>query len=129
MENQQFDNEEDKPLDPVLEKVRKKMLRLLAVSLGIMFAGIMALLIAIVYKVGAEDDEGTQTASQAVQSSPNVSFSENLEVILPLGFSVKSFDLDGARGSIFGVGTDGIERVLIIDLTDGKILSDIILRK
>ena len=33
------DDPDDKPLDPEMEKVRRKMVRLLAVSIGIMFIG------------------------------------------------------------------------------------------
>jgi hypothetical protein len=44
------DDLEEKPLDPDMEKVRRKMVRLLAVSIGIMFIGLMAVLGAIVYK-------------------------------------------------------------------------------
>ena len=128
MQNQQFDDEDDKPLDPVLEKVRKKMLRLLAVSLGIMFAGIMALLIAIVYKATGED-ESAQTASQSTQSQMIVDFPKDLEIILPLGFSVRNFDLDGSRAAVYGVGSDDAERVIIVDLLSGDILSTIVLRK
>jgi hypothetical protein len=44
------DDLEEKPLDPEMEKVRRKMVRLLAVSIGIMFIGLMTVLGAIVYK-------------------------------------------------------------------------------
>lgn len=129
MQNEPYDNEDDKPLDPVLEKVRKKMIRLLAVSLGIMFAGIMALLVAVVYKANSGEDENVAQSTFSANAQSAISFSDELEVILPLGFDIKSFDLDGSRGSVLGVSSDGVERVLIIDLTDGKILSDIVLRK
>jgi hypothetical protein len=56
------DDLEEKPLDPEMEKVRRKMVRLLAVSIGIMFIGLMTVLGAIVYKF-TQDDAGKQRRS------------------------------------------------------------------
>ncbi len=44
------DEQDEKPLDPVLERVRRKMIRLQLVSAGVMVVALMAVLIAIVYK-------------------------------------------------------------------------------
>ena len=49
-------HEEDEPLDPAVEAVRRKMVRLLAVSGGIMMLGLMAVLAAIVYKINDNSD-------------------------------------------------------------------------
>ncbi|MEZ5812488.1 MAG: fimbrial protein [Rhizobiaceae bacterium] len=49
-------DDEDKPLDPAVERVRRKMMRLMAVSVGIMMVGLMAVLLAIVYKVSVRSD-------------------------------------------------------------------------
>ncbi len=48
---------EEKPLDPATEKLRRKMMRLLGVSIGIMFVGLMAVLGAIVYKISGPDEQ------------------------------------------------------------------------
>ena len=42
--------DEDKPLDPMVENVRRRMMRLMVVSIGIMMIGLMAVLGSIVYK-------------------------------------------------------------------------------
>ncbi len=47
-------SDEEEPLDPAVEAVRVKMVRLLAVSGGIMMLGLMAVLLAIVYKVNQD---------------------------------------------------------------------------
>ncbi len=49
-----FMSDEEEPLDPAVEAVRVKMVRLLAVSGGIMMLGLMAVLLAIVYKVNQD---------------------------------------------------------------------------
>lgn len=126
MQNPDIDNNEDKPLDPTMERVRRKMVRLLAVSLGVMFIGVMAVLAAVVYKIRTGGDEEAQTV--AVQAISNSSFVANLDVILSEGFDVKGFDLDGARGAVRGVDQNGVMQILIIDLSNGDIISTVNLR-
>jgi hypothetical protein len=48
---------EDEPLDPAVEAIRVKMVRLLAISGGVLMLGLMAVLISIVYKVNQDDVE------------------------------------------------------------------------
>ena len=43
--------EDEKPLDPALEKVRRKMIRLQIVSGCVLFVSLMAVFGAVVYKV------------------------------------------------------------------------------
>lgn len=126
MQNPDIDNNEDKPLDPTMERVRRKMVRLLGVSLGVMFIGVMAVLAAVVYKIRTSGDEEAQTV--AVQAISNSSFVENLDVIVPEGFEVQGFDLDGARGAVSGVDQNGVSQILIIDLSNGNIISTVNLR-
>jgi len=55
---------DEKPLDPAVERIRARMVRLLAVSIGIMFAGLMAVLVAIFYKMS--NDAGNRLPEQAL---------------------------------------------------------------
>ncbi|MEP2946547.1 MAG: hypothetical protein ABJN11_08145 [Lentilitoribacter sp.] len=126
MQNPDIDNNDEKPLDPTMEKVRRKMIRLLGVSLGVMFIGVMAVLAAVVYKIRTSGDEEAQTA--VAQSVSNRAFVANLDVILPADFQVQGFNLDGARGAVHGVDQNGVSQILIIDLTNGEIISTVNLR-
>ena len=42
--------DEEKPLDPAVENVRRKLLRFMAINLGLLFAALMIVVAAIVYK-------------------------------------------------------------------------------
>ncbi len=53
---------EDEPLDPQVEAIRRKMVRLLAVSGGIMAVGLMTVLIAVVYRVNSGDAPAAESA-------------------------------------------------------------------
>ena len=55
------------PLDPAAERLRRKLVRLLFVSGGIMMLGLIAVFAAIVYKVG---QDGAGTAGRLGALSP-----------------------------------------------------------
>lgn len=121
------DDPDDKPLDPEMEKVRRKMVRLLAVSIGIMFIGLMAVLGAIVYKFTQDPDNGA--AAEADAGSPmSVPSDAPVEAVaaLPAGFAVEGVSLDGARIAFFGRAADGSRRLIIHDMSVGRIVSDIV---
>jgi len=123
-------NEDDlveKPLDPEMEKVRRKMVRLLAVSIGIMFIGLMTVLGALVYKFTRNDDSATKTALVA-GSSLSIPSDAPIEGVaaLPAGFVVETISLDGPRIGFFGRAADGSRRLIIHDISVGRIVSDIV---
>lgn len=121
------DDLEEKPLDPDMEKVRRKMVRLLAVSIGIMFIGLMAVLGAIVYKFTQDDaaDGGSQIAASSTMALPGDDVREAVAT-LPQGFAVQSVALDGARIGFFGRAADGSQRLIIHDVSLGRIVSDVV---
>ncbi|MEZ5789393.1 MAG: fimbrial protein [Nitratireductor sp.] len=86
--------DEEKPLDPATERVRKKMVRLLAVSIGVMMIGLMAVLGAVVYKINGKPDESVAAASGAkVPIEPG--FEGRID--LPEGAEIVSASLDGTN--------------------------------
>lgn len=121
------DDLEEKPLDPDMEKVRRKMVRLLAVSIGIMFIGLMAVLGAIVYKFTQEDasGSGSQIAAGSTMTLPGDDVREAV-AMLPQGFAVQSVALDGVRIGFFGRAADGSQRLIIHDVSLGRIVSDVV---
>lgn len=116
MTRMEQDEHDEKPLDPEVEKVRRKMVRLLAVSISIMFVGVMAVLAAIVYKVTSAEDEATvaTVASGVPTDSPLAD-----RIALPAGFEVISVSLSGNRLAVFGTGGDG-RRTIVFDATTGE---------
>jgi hypothetical protein len=76
--------DEDAPLDPAIERVRRRMMRLMAVSVGIMLIGLIAVVAAIVYKLSARS--GAAVAAGA---------SVERRMALPPGASIVSATLSG----------------------------------
>ena len=110
--------DEDQPLDPVMEKVRRKMVRLLVISIGIMVVGLMAVLGAIVYKISnpAKDE----SAALATDSSSTIS---SIEMDLPAGASVSSASLHGNRMLLNVSLVDGGQEYWVVDLASGEVVS------
>ncbi|WAJ27056.1 fimbrial protein [Antarcticirhabdus aurantiaca] len=102
------DDETEKPLDPALERVRRRMVRMLLVTMGVTFLGLMAVVAALVYRM-------------ADRSAPQpVAVSEAATVSLGPGRSVSdvALDGDGERALLRLAGPDG-EELLLIDLASG----------
>ena len=101
--------EEEKPLDPATEKVRKKLVKFSAVFMGINMLALMAVLAAIVYKIGGYGDQDTSvsSASQRVFAPGESGFEQLLDV--PDGTKVVSVSENNGR------------LVLNLTLPDGKI--------
>lgn len=114
------DEPDEKPLDPEVEKVRQKMVRLLVVSIGIMIIGVMAVLAAVVYRVVAPEEE-TVEVSTALPGGGEALASR---VALPDGFAVEHVALEGGRILFFGSGADG-ERALVFDIASGSLVAEI----
>ena len=106
--------EEDEPLDPTLERVRRKMLRLMTIAIGIMMIGLMAVLFAIVYKISSP-------------SKPNTG--ETLEIDLQGGAEILSTTLSGERILVDTRLPDGSRELILIDADSGKIVSRIAMGK
>lgn len=116
------EQEEEKPLDPVMEKVRRKMVRLLLVSASVMFVSLMAVLGAVVYKVTKSDTkETTPVASLAVPSDGPVAAS----AALPAGFEVSDVSLSGAQILFYGKTAEGQKKAYVFDVSVGRIVADI----
>src|SRR5215207_10091943 len=94
-----YETEDDAPLDPAAERLRRKLVRLLFVSGGIMMLGFIAVFAAIVYKAGKIGEGGTPALSAA---SP-----ADVRIAVPLGHRVAATSLDGERALLTLIAPDG----------------------
>jgi hypothetical protein len=99
--------DDEAPLDPATERLRRKMVRLLAVAIGTMLVGVMAVLGAVVYKVN--------------QTRAPVASTEQIALALPAGAEIQSMALDGGEALLrLSGGADDLVRV---DLATGTIIA------
>lgn len=117
------DEQEEKPLDPAMENVRRKMVRLQLVSGGIMLVMFMAVLAAIVYKVTRTDGkpESRISAGLSVPSDAPVTGS----VTLPNGFTVSSVSQSDGQILFYGTLSDGARKAILFDIAAGRVIADI----
>ncbi|THF53629.1 hypothetical protein [Allorhizobium terrae] len=122
MSNFDTDEQDEKPLDPVLEKVRRKMVRLQIVSAGVMFISLMAVLTAVVYKVRhSPTPEKAQTEGFSIPSDqPRAA-----TVRLPAGFKVTSTALSGTQILFYGTTAEGQNKAYVFDLAIGRVVADV----
>ena len=120
MSNNDNADDFDKPLDPVMEKVRRKMVRLQLVSASVMVISLMAVLGAIVYKASNTKPASAPVAAVIPSDSP-LSATANL----PKGFSITSVSLSGTQILFYGKTSDGISKALIFDSASGRMIGDI----
>ena len=112
--------EDEQPLDPVLENVRRKLQRLMLISFGIMGFGLMALLAVIIYKltVGNQDEN-----TQVEPGIPGTPVEAVLE--LPDGARITETHLEGNRILVTVRHQDGAMSLWVIDADSGQLISRI----
>jgi len=120
------DEEEDKPLDPAMEKVRRKMVRLLVVSIGIMFVGVMAVLAGVVYRVLQSGEDATVSTAAPLTVPADAPLRAIAD--LPAGFRIDDVSLDGSNILFFGRDADNRPNAYIFDVVTGRMAARIDIR-
>ena len=105
-------NDDEPPLDPAAERLRRKMARLLLVSGGIMVLGLIAVFAALVYKLGLLGDVNGGRTGAPVQAA----------LAVPIGSRLVSTALDGDHALLQIEAADGTTALLLVDLASGQVL-------
>jgi len=104
------DEEEEKPLDPAVERVRKKLVRFVAINLGLLLIALMAVVGAIVYRSGTP-------SAEAPDGSPMAGI-----VRLPAGARIVSQSLSGDRIAFEVESGDGSRAIILYDMPGDRIV-------
>lgn len=124
--NARHDIDEEKPLDPAVERVRRKMMRLMLISIGIMMVGLMAVLGAIVYKISARSEAAKQApgAASGISGVPvEPGFAGRID--LPDGSQIISTALDGGNILLHVRIPDQGERLLVYSLGEDRVIATV----
>jgi hypothetical protein len=98
-----FDDEtEEKPLDPAAERVRRKLVRFMAINLGILFAAVIVVLAALVYK--------------SVRTPTLPATSVDAEIALPAGAKMIGHGFANGQFSIDAELADGSRTIFVYDV-------------
>jgi hypothetical protein len=105
----------DEPLDPALEKVRRKMIRLLAVSIAVLMVGLIAVLSAVVYRAG-RDGEETAGGAPATPAEAVLTVPTGARITATAGLSRD-------RAMVVVETADGRQEILVLDAASGGLVS------
>ena len=113
--------EEEQPLDPAVERIRRKMIRLLIVSIGIMVVGLMTVFGAIIYKVNNREAPQEQTAATGMSVIP-VPESANYigKIDIPDGAKITSSSMSGTQILLHLTLSDGSQKLWLYDVPTGR---------
>lgn len=106
--------QDEKPLDPAAERVRQRLVRFLAINLGILFFAVMIVLGAVVYRAFL-----SKPAVEVAAVTVGGQMQPTAELLLPTGAEILSQSLSGNRLSL-QVRQNGQDAILIYDLASGK---------
>lgn len=123
MTNPNFADEQEAPLDPAFEKVRRKMVRLLIISSSVIILGLMAVVYSIVYRVNRIPQPADPSAT--LPAAEQVTPAARQSIALPAGFVVESTSISGNRVLLFGTAADGMKKIVVHDIGTGKTVTEI----
>jgi hypothetical protein len=113
--------EQDKPLDPAVENVRRKLVRSIIINLSILFIALMAVVVALVYRATRVPSSSTPAV---VSDLPVPESGEMLEgvIALPQGATIISHSLSGGVVSLQVQLSGGERSIFLYDIAAGRIV-------
>ncbi|HVZ14662.1 MAG TPA: hypothetical protein VG894_09405 [Bauldia sp.] len=118
-ESPAFSGEEEKPIDPAFLSVQRKLRRLMFIGGGTLGVGLLAVLIALVYRITTMDATPAPAPSAAGGAVPTLSLSA---LGLPADAKLVSTALDGNRLALTYQTSEGTETVVVDTRSNAVIL-------
>lgn len=108
---------DDKPLDPAVERVRRKLVRFAVINLLILLLAILAVAGALIWRTGARD------------KGPPAGGFVDAPLALPAGAQVLSHTVSDRDISLLARLVDGSEAVLVFGRADGALVGRHVLQR
>ena len=119
------DEDQEKPLDPEIDKVRGKLIRFMAINLGLLLLALMVVIAAIVYKSRKAAPANPPLVSE-IPVPPGEPLTD--DIVLPVGTKVISQSLSGNRISIDTELADGSRTIFVYDVTERRVIGRFAIR-
>ena len=107
------DDDREEPLDPAIERVQVKLRRMILFSGLTLGLGLIAVLIAVIFRVSNMD-----------RRDPSETWTSTLE--LPIGAEILATDVDGDRVAVTVNSAEG-RQVLVYDMPSGRRIGSAVL--
>lgn len=118
------EEDEEKPLDPEAEKVRRKLVRFMGINLGLLFLALMVVIAAVVYRMGKVPSGPVPVGVVQVPGGEPLSG----DIVLPVGAKVVSQSLSGNRVSIDAELVDGGRAIFVYDIAERRMIGQFAIR-
>jgi hypothetical protein len=118
--------DDEKPLDPAVERVRRRIIRFMVINLGILFVAFALVLGAIVYKLSFAPKKTADQAS-AVRV-PNGESPITAAIPLPAGARLLSSSLSGSHALLDIELADKSRTLVFYDLGTGRVIGSYALK-
>lgn len=115
-----LDDNDDKALDPAVERVRRRMVRFVAINLGILFVALMAVVLALVYRMNV-----TAPAPAPEAAGDLVPNGEGLiegRIALPAGARINAHAVSANRLTLDVTLTDGTRSIFVYDMAARRMI-------
>lgn len=109
-------DQDEKPLDPAAERVRQKLVRFMAINLGILFFAVMVVIAAVVYRSWT-----TPEATADMQPTP-IGETTKAPLVIPAGARVISQSIANGRLSLQVALEPQGEAILVYELPSGRLV-------
>ncbi len=113
------EDEEEKPLDPSVENVRRKLIRFMGINLGLLFLALMVVIAALVYK-----SRTAEKPAPVIAGDIQVPAGQPLEgdIVLPVGARIVSQSISGNRISIDVELAEGGRTIFVYDIAEQRLI-------
>lgn len=108
--------QDEKPLDPAAERVRQKMVRFMAINLGILFFAVMVVILAVVYR------NWNSAETPVAEQAPPIGETAKAPLVIPAGARVLSQSLAAGRLSLHVALDPQGEAILVYELPSGRLI-------
>ena len=124
----------DAPLDPAVEKVRRKVMRLMGISIAIMMVGLMAVFGAIFYKISTPaknnepqvDEQNASNEQQGEVSRLGAAGSDfNGNIVLPQGSTIVDSQLSQGQILLNVRSSQGQTSLWVYDIATKRVFAKI----
>ena len=140
MTNMNSNIDEDAPLDPAVERVRRKVMRLMGISVASMMIGLMAVIGAIFYKISRSgskksvadsesDNQVVMTRTGEINSVDTINSNITGTIKLPAGTQLIKTEFSDNRILLTIKSDEGELYLWIYDLAANRIFSKITIEK
>lgn len=117
-------DEEEKPLDPSVDRLRRKMIRFMGINLGLIFLALMVTVGALVYKAR----KATPPAPPVAEIPTPAGGPATGDIVLPVGAKIVSQSISGNRIAIDAELADGTRAIFVYDIAEKRIVGRFALR-